>query len=351
MNKHNLIDISTTLATDPECGEWNSYVRHNSSGSFFHLYEWKTVFEHSFGHRTYYVIARSGKCIVGVFPIVMLQSRIFGRLLCSLPYAVNHCGPLADDESVRSRLIAYGAQLVQETDADFLEIRSLKPLPGNLPTSLRKVAMTLSLRPNPDEIWQAFASKHRNNIRRVYKAGVSVQIGHKEMLDTFYELLSLSWRSLGTPLYGKNFFASILDTFGPSIKIFIAYQNGRPVAAALNAYHDGVVEGMWAAYRPELRHLQLNYVLYWEMIKDACENGSHTYHLGRSSVDSGGEMFKKKWLANTQQLYWHYLLPPDGEMPALSSDNPKYKLAIDIWRRMPLWLTKVLGVRIAPNLP
>ena len=71
----------------------------------------------------------------------------------------------------------------------------------------------------------------------------------------------------------------------------------------------GRVEGMWLGTRAASSGSKCaGYVLYWELIKNACERGCKRFHLGRSTAQSGGEMFKKKWNAEPVQLYWHYLL-------------------------------------------
>jgi lipid II:glycine glycyltransferase (peptidoglycan interpeptide bridge formation enzyme) len=178
-----------------------------------------------------------------------------------------------------------------------------------------------------------------------------VEHGHTEMLDIFYEIMCQSWRTLGTPIYRKSYFRSILEVFGEKIRIFVVYRGDTPVATAFSGYDKGTAEGMWAGGVPKYRNLNSNYVLYWEMIKLACEAGLDRFHLGRSSADSGGETFKKKWGATAQQLYWQYYLPDGGEIPQLNVNNPKYQLAIAVWRKMPLWATRVLGPTLARSIP
>jgi FemAB-related protein (PEP-CTERM system-associated) len=241
--------------------------------------------------------------------------------------------------------------LATQWRADYTEIRTLEPLPAEFPSSLHKVSMTLALQPDPDTLWNVFSSKHRTNIRRVYKDGLRVETGHAELLDAFYRVLAESWRQHGTPIYRKRYFADILNAFPQETRIFVAWQDQTPVAAAFNGHYCDTVEGMWAGTDNRYRHLQTSYVLYWEMIKDACERGFKHYHLGRSSVESGGETFKKKWNAEIRQLYWSYHLPPGRAMPQLNVDNPKYRLAIDLWRRMPTGLTTLIGPPLARGIP
>ena len=220
-----------------------------------------------------------------------------------------------------------------------------------LPTSEHKVSLTLKLNPDPDVIWKTFTTKHRNDIRRAYKRGLEAKVGTADLLDVFYDVLSESWRYLGTPLYKKEYFKNILNEFPSSTKIFVVYYKDSPVMAALNGYYKNTVEGMWAGLSGKFRKLQPTYVLYWEMIKHACENGFTNYHLGRSSTDSGGEFFKKKWTAQPRQLYWQYYLNRVDEIPQLNVQNPKYQIAINAWRRLPRSVVELAGPPIARCIP
>ena len=329
---------------------WNRFVHESPSAGFYHRFEWKCVNENEFGHRTYYLASVSNGGIDGILPMVLIRSRLFGNILCSLPF-LNFCGPSSNTIAAETALLQHAYQIAEQEGVDYFEIRSLRVCDSELPMSSNKVSMTVPLASDPDLLWDAFTSKHRNNIRRAYKSGLHVKSGNLELLDTYYDLLSRSWRDLGTPVYKKSYFESILREFGEKVRIFVAFQGDTPVATAFNGHGENTVEGMWAGSPYEYRKLQSNYVLYWEMIKRACEEGYERFHLGRSSVESGGESFKKKWGADTQQLFWQYYLPNGGNMPQLNVQNPKYQLAIKAWRRMPLRATKVIGPLIARCIP
>ena len=340
-----------SLRSDSQSAQlWNTYVEQSPNAGFYHRFEWKQVNESEFGHNTHYLAAIRGGVVEGVLPLVEIRSRLFGHILCSLPF-VNYCGLSASDSETGSQLLQKAYQITADAGAGYMEIRGLGVADASLPVSRDKVSLTLDLASDPDEIWNSFKSKHRNNIRRVYKFGLTVQSGHLDLLDTFYDIMCESWRSLGTPIYRKQYFRSILESFGDKTRIFVAIADGEPVAAAFNGYDGTMVEGMWAGSLFKYRNLQSSYVLYWEMIKHACENGYSGFHLGRSSVESGGEAFKSKWGAHSKQLYWQYYLPRGGEMPQLNVKNPKYALAIQAWRRLPLWATKLIGPQLAKNIP
>jgi FemAB-related protein (PEP-CTERM system-associated) len=342
--------VHISVCTEADASRWDSFLDSQDSGSFYHRFAWKQINEQNFGHETFFLVAQRGEQIVGLFPLVLVSTWLFGRILCSMPF-VNYGGPCSNDAEAMKLLLDEMAVLANRLRADYTEIRTLEPLAREFPSSLHKVSMTLALQADPDTLWNAFTSKHRTNIRRVYKDGVRVESGHAELLDTFYQVLAESWRQHGTPMYRRRYFADILAAFPQETRIFVVWQDETPVAAAFNGYYRDTVEGMWAGTDNRYRHLQTSYVLYWEMIKDACERGFKHYHLGRSSVESGGEAFKKKWNAEIKQLYWSYHLSPGRVMPQLNVNNPKYRLAIELWRRLPTGLTTLIGPPLARGIP
>jgi FemAB-related protein (PEP-CTERM system-associated) len=334
-------------------GPWNEFVQRNAHASFYHRYEWRRINERCFGHRACYLAAMNGDRVAGVFPLVQLKSLMFGNLACSLPF-VNYGGPAADTLAIESALLEAAARVADEWRVDYLEIRSQRHLGDRFPSSEHKVSMTVDLDPNPDNVWNAYKAKvgPRQDIRRGYKNGFTARFGGIELIEPFYAVLSESWRDLGTPIYQQAYLESVLTTFPRETRIcVVSAADGTPAAAALCGHHRDVVEGMWLGTRARYRRDMVGYVLYWELIKDACERGYARFHLGRSTVQSGGEQFKKKWNAHAVQLYWQYVLRRRDEVPALNVANPKYRLAIKAWRNLPVPVTQVIGPLIARSIP
>jgi FemAB-related protein (PEP-CTERM system-associated) len=335
---------------DDSAVDWDAFVKSHPESSFYHLFGWRRINGHVFDHQTRYLAAREAGVIRGVLPLVNVKSILFGNILCSMPF-LNFGGPLAVDDATARQLVQAAMDCAREINADYLELRSATSIPVDLPTSLQKVSLRIELTSDPDALWNAFTSKHRNNVRRAYKYGLEVEKGGTNLLPDFYRLMEESWHMLGTPLYSRAFFAAILDEFSDATSVFVCRHKGTPVAAALNGYHNGLVEGMWAGGARAARDLDANYVLYWEMIRDACQRGLGGFHLGRSSIDSGGEVFKKRWNADTKQLYWVFHRPRGGPLPGLNVSNPRYRWAIRAWQQLPLWIVRRLGPAIAPYIP
>lgn len=338
------------VATDLDAQAWDRYLSSAAAGSFYHRFGWRKILQESLGHEAIYLVAEDGGRIAGVLPLVLVSSRLFGRILCSMPF-LNYGGPCADTPAIAKALIDDAIRRADGLAVDYLELRCAAPFDVPLPVSHRKVSLTLALDADPDRLWNGFSAKHRKNIRRAYKNGLSVQAGGIELLDRFYPVLERSWRDLGTPFYRRDYFRCVLERFPESTRIYLCNHGERAVAVALVGFHGGTAEGLWQGGLPEARPLDANYVLYWEMIRDVCTRGCAEFHLGRSTAESGSEWFKSRWNAEARQLWWYFHRPGGGPMPALNVDNPRYRLAIALWRRLPLWMVRRLGPGIARGIP
>jgi hypothetical protein len=65
--------------------EWDAYVAHHPKGTWYHQSRWKQLIEDTFGHRSFYLVARRDGSMVGVLPMMLVSSWTFGRILVSSP--------------------------------------------------------------------------------------------------------------------------------------------------------------------------------------------------------------------------------------------------------------------------
>ena len=79
------------------------------------------------------------------------------------------------------------------------------------------------------------------------------------------------------------------------------------------------------------------------MIKGSCERGNTRFDMGRSEADSSSLKFKTNWGAQVVELNYNYYLRTLTDVPYADPRNPRYKLPIAIWKKLPLPVTGVLG--------
>jgi FemAB-related protein (PEP-CTERM system-associated) len=341
--------VSIERLTDEQVA-WNEYVESNPAASIYHRAEWQALIQDTFKHVGYYLYARNNNHqIIGILPMIRMKSRMFGDFMVSMPY-FNYGGAIADNPLIEQSLIQAANAIAEDAGVSHIEYRDDIPR-EELPAKTEKVNMILDLPDNTDKLWNTFTSKLRSQIRRPQRENVEILWGGEECLDDFYRVFARNMRDLGTPVYAKHFFLRILQYFQEHSKIVVLRMQHRPVAAAFLIGHKQTLEIPWASTIREVNHLSINMLLYWEVLKYAIDNNYRYFDFGRSSKESGTFRFKQQWGAKPKQLFWHYWLADDVQMPKLSPDNPKFKLAINIWKRLPVRLTRFLGPYIVRNLP
>ena len=328
-----------------------NYVERAATSSLYHNPDWGTVIEKSFGHKYYCLICEEENGFVrGILPFVHMKSRLFGNNVVSLPY-LNYGGVCADDDIMEGLLIEKSVEMTNELGANHMELRQEKRLGNGFPVKTSKVSMRLDLPRSAEDLWKSFSSKLRSQIRVPQKAGLTTRIGRLEELESFYHVFSINMRHLGTPVYPKRFFQNILEIFPESTWICSVYSGKLPVASGFLAGGKKMLEIPWASSIRKHNKLSPNMLLYWTCLSFACERGYSVFDFGRSTVGESTYRFKEQWGAKPVQLHWHYWLRQDGEMPDITPRNPKYKLAVELWKKLPVTVTRVLGPHIIKNIP
>ena len=330
---------------------WDAFVGSHPEASHYHRAGWARVVREAFGQKAHYLLARRGEEIEGVLPIVGFANPLFGRYLVSMPY-LNRGGILASSSEARDALRSAANDLVARTSSDFCELRHVKGIDPSLPAREDKVSMSLAVDRDREVLWKEIGPKVRNLVRKAEKSGLTAREGDPARdLVSFYDVFARNMRDLGTPVYSSRFFVEVFREFPDSCRLSVVEHEGRTAAAAICVTHGGFTEIHWAASRHELLRLSPNMLLYWDAISHAAESGLREFCFGRSTEGSGPYRFKKQWGAQPTPLRWEYLLAPGKEVPGLNPDNPKFRLAVRLWKKLPVGLTRVLGPPIVRHLP
>jgi FemAB-related protein (PEP-CTERM system-associated) len=340
-----------TVQLHSDARSWDNYVASHRESTNYHQFGWRKVIEQSFGHRTYYLVARHiGEEICGLLPLAHMQSALFGNFMVSLPF-VNYGGLLCDNQQIGDALLWEANSLRKKLNAEHIELRHIDSWPGDLPIKQHKVSMVLDLAKDSETLWQGFNAKLRNQVRKAEKSGLKSTIGGKELLDDFYAVFVRNMRDLGTPVYAEKFFKEVLKAFPGYTRIIAVYLEAKPVAAGLITWFRDTVEIPWASSIRECNTFCPNNLLYWTALQYAMDIGCNRFDFGRSTVGEGTYKFKEQWGAKPIQLNWQYLLPLGASLPELNTKNPKFEMAIRFWQKLPIPVTKLLGPWIVKNIP
>lgn len=121
-----------------------------------------------------------------------------------------------------------------------------------------------------EEVFAAFHSKTRYNIRLAGKKGVTLREGTRDDLQQFQDILETTGERDGFYIRKKEYFEKIYDSFDKDhLKLVFADYEGKPIACVLNIFYGNKEWYLYGGSLNEHRNLMSTYLLQWEMIKEA----------------------------------------------------------------------------------
>jgi FemAB-related protein (PEP-CTERM system-associated) len=340
-----------SLATDENNRKWDSYVDRHPHGSIFHSSRWQRMIESSFHHRPFHLICEDGMGnAVGILPLFLVRSRIFGRMLVSTPQAA-YGGILADGESIAVGLLKKANEISHSQNAEFLELRCFQNAVNDPDLVAKDLYVTFrqELFEDPEKNLLVIPRKTRAECRAGIKKGLEFKT-NEIGVDRFYQVYSRSVRDLGTPVFSRRLFENGMREFGDKCKIFSVHWQGKLASAVWTLFYKDEVIPYYGGSIREYNHLGVNNFMYWMLIQYGCENGYRIFDFGRSKKGTGSFDFKKRWGMTMIDLPYQYKLIRRQSLPDTSPLNPKFAWAVRLWSKLPVPVANTLGPFISRNL-
>jgi FemAB-related protein (PEP-CTERM system-associated) len=327
---------------------WDAFVQHCPEATFFHRAGWRRILEQRLGHRSYYLYSERAGTITGVLPLGQVKSLLFGNALISVPFCV-YGGVAAQDQQAADSLTAAARALAEDRQVDYLELRHRErrnpdwPCKDDLYVTFRK-----PIDPDPEKNLQAIPRKQRAMVRKGIKN--VLQSERDPDVERFFRIYADSVHRLGTPVFPKRYFEALHDEFGADCDVTTVTKDGEPVSSVLSFYFRDEVLPYYGGGTTAARALAGFDFLYWEVMRRACEQGYRWFDYGRSKRGTGSFSFKKNWGFEPQPLYYEYHLVRAKQIPEINPLNPKYRLFIAGWKRLPLVIANWLGPWLARRI-
>ena len=334
---------------------WDGFVATRPEAGFFHQAALPTLIARTFGHRDHSVLATQDGAVVGVLPLVQVRTMLFGHALISLPFCV-YGGPLAATPEAAWALTGHAAGLLAQTGAASLELRGLSPLPDDFVEDPAAwpvrddlyVTFRRPIAPDADGRLKAIPRKQRAMVRKGIDRGLASQISKD--VDTLHRIYGESVRNLGTPVFPRRWFAGLLAAFPETSDVVTIRDAESPVAAVLNLYWRDEVLPYYGGGTAAARACYANDFMYYATMDHAASRGAKLFDFGRSKAGTGAYAFKKNWGFEPQKLAYRFRLKPGTSIPEHNPLNPKYRLMIAAWKRLPLPVAGLIGPRLVRGL-
>jgi FemAB-related protein (PEP-CTERM system-associated) len=343
----NRIEVSQFQPGDEE--EWDRLVTSSPSGTLFHLSKWRHVVEKVLGHRTVSLIARRDRRISGVFPVSWLRSRLFGDCLVSSPLAV-YGGICAEDEESHTALLRAGTELGRRLGVKYLEMRNRdEPFAMTLPRKDLYVTFIQDLTPGPEKLLQGLPRDTRYAVRKSIKAGL--EWTEDLTVAEFYEIYAESVHRLGTPVFSRRLFETLRTEFPAQSRIFGVRKGKQAIAGVFCLYFRDQVLPYYGGALFEFLKDSPNNFMYWNLMAQSCKEGYRVFDFGRSKKGTGSYHFKMAWNMQVRELPYRYQLIRAKEIPRITPVDKKFQLPVELWKRLPYALTKMIGPSVVRRIP
>ncbi len=345
-----VLEISTGADAAAQAA-WARFVEARPDASIFQHPDWSAAVTAVFGHTPRHLLARRGGALVGVLPLMQVDSLLGGRLLVSVPYGT-YGGVVGDDPAAVAALAAAARRMTDELGARVLDLRSAEPRCPDLEDVSGYLGFVRKLPERVEDV-AAFLPKRARAAARHARDRDGVEVRHDPgLLRPVWELYCRSMRRIASINYPLALFEELAGRRGDRLWVSAALHGGRPVAGTISlVFRDTVLPYVLGADDSGRVDGAAN-LLYWSVMERAVAAGLRTFDYGRSRADNTGAVgFKKNQGFEPRPLGYQRYVPAGRRAPDLKPSNPRYALARRVWRRLPLGVTRVLGTWLARSLP
>jgi FemAB-related protein (PEP-CTERM system-associated) len=350
---HALLGVRTVnLGEANERARIAAFVRDHPDATPFHLPEWSIAVARGCGQRAHMLVAENADgSLAGVLPLTETRSPLFGRALVSAGFGVGG-GILAQTEGAISSLGSAAWDLAEKLRCPTLDLRG-GPVAGNawLADETTYLGFVRQLAADDEAELAAIPRKQRAEVRKAMGSDLDLTIGNGPAeARAHYAVYAESVRNLGTPVYPQKLFRAVLEEFGDAADILTILSDGQPVASVLSLYFNGTVFPYWGGGTHAARALRANDAMYFALMSHARSRGCKRFDFGRSKAGTGAAAFKKNWGFEAKPLVYYRRTAAGGAPRDINPLNPRYRLKVEAWKRLPLWAANRVGPMISRGL-
>lgn len=346
------VSVAPADLSDPALvEELDRWICAQAESTPFHRPAWISAVARGTGQQALMLVCRHGAAIAGVLPLTLIHSSLFGRALVSSGFAVDG-GILAGDAESARTLADACWRIAQERHCPTAELRGgVLPEDGWVLKRDTYLGFAKALERDDEAQLAAVPKRHRAEIRKGLDNGLDIEIGRDaRLLDMHYRLYAQSVHRLGTPVFPKRLFAEVLAAFGNDADILLVSKDGAPLTSVFTLYHGARCMPYWLGAASAARTMRSNEVAQFRLMTHARDRGCSIFDFGRSKVGTGSAAWKKTWGWEGVPLTYAVRSAPGHEPRDINPLSPQYQRKVELWKRLPLPLTNLIGPYIARGL-
>lgn len=322
---------------------WRDALACLPGASLYHSEQWLAVLSRSYGMDFWVATVAEGPSVRAACVLARSKTPL-SRHFVTLPFS-DYCQPLAVDRAAMETLLNSLANDPRTQRG--CEIRGISaPAPWQVANCF--AVFSVDMARTGDAIERALGGEFRRklarNLRQAKQAGVKIERGDgPDHIARFYQMLLETRRRLGVPPQPLRLFTLVREIFCADnlIDIWLATADGGDTAGLVLLKYRDRLYYKWSA-RGAINTPGANHLLLWSVIESYAGNAL-SLDLGRADVRNQGLMqFKKEMGGRAEPLPYSYF-PKRPRHISPEVPGPTRKALIQIWRRLPLSATRVIG--------
>jgi FemAB-related protein (PEP-CTERM system-associated) len=195
---------------------------------------------------------------------------------------------------------------------------------------------------------KAIPRKQRAMVRKGIQNGLTSMASRDS--DGLHGIYAESVRNLGTPVFSRRYFRILMDVFGDDVDVVTILDKDVPIASVMNFYFRDEVLPYYGGGTSLARGRAGNDFLYWETMRRGADRGCRLFDFGRSKIGTGSFSFKHNWGFEPAKLHYRFRLKQGESIPDHNPLNPRYRMFIAAWKRLPLPVANAIGPFIVRGL-
>lgn len=323
---------------------WDCLVASHPGATIFHTAAWARVLRETYSYAPLYLAVREGDRLLGLLPIMEVNSTLTGKRGVSLPFA-DYCTPLLSAGLEPDDLWNLALETANRRRWKYLEIRGSGLQPLDAPPSDSFLRHKLDLTDGEESLFAGLRSSNRRNIQKSKREGVEVRFDTSpDAMREYYRLHGLTRKRHGLPPQSWTFFSSIQRNVLDAGLGFVALgsYNNLNIAAAVYFSFGRNSLYKYGASDYAYQHLRANNLIMWEAIRRLSGEGNRSLCFGRTDLeDTGLREFKAGWGACEEEISYYRF---DLHQNAFAHKSPRGEgLHRKFFQTAPMLLSRLIG--------
>lgn len=271
--------------------------------------------------------------------VLARSKKLFSTRMRSLPFSDSGEVLAINDDAAAEFL----NQLASSKEAASIEIRGTSgPVPWKNVDCFLHWSLDLS-RPF-SEIYSGISRNVRNGVKRARKDNIQIDRGAGfDYISRYFELQLATRRRLGVPPQPSKFFSAIHEKFSKAgdCETWFATRGGEDLAGLIVLRDGEDIYYKWGA-RSATSHQGANHLLVMRMIEEFAGK-ARSLDLGRCDYRNQGLCRSKLELGAVSRPLPYAFFPVAPRVVSTEILSGGAKLMSEVWKKLPLSVTRVLG--------